>query len=247
MSNNITLSDMEALKAKYKEEDLENIIKKIEEEDYPVQYAIGNVPFLDATINVDERALIPRFATELLVHKLIKYIKDNNLENTRCVDICSGSGCIGISLKKVFSESDITLIDKSHEALNLAKENAILNNVDLKFLESDILDNDLDGKYSIIVSNPPYVRLNEEVSNNTKYEPAMALYPGEDELLFYKRILEISKNHVTENFIIAFEIGALQGERIETIAKMHFPNARILLEKDYEKFDRYVFIFRKSE
>lgn len=247
MSNNITPPDMEALKAKYKDEDLENIIKKIEEEDYPIQYAIGNVPFLDVTINVDERALIPRFATELLVHKLIKYIKDNKLEKTRCVDICSGSGCIGIALKNAFSECDITLIDKSHEALSLAKENAILNNVDLEFLECDILNTDLDGKYSIIISNPPYVRLDEEVSENTKYEPAMALYPGEDELLFYKRILEISKNHVTENFIIAFEIGALQGEKLKTLAKTHFPNSRILLEKDYENFDRYVFIFGKSE
>jgi len=247
MSNSITTPDMEALKVKYKDKDLENIIKKIEEEDYPIQYAIGNVPFLDVTINVDERALIPRFATELLVHKLIKYIKDSNLENTRCVDICSGSGCIGIALKNVFKESDVTLIDKSHEALTLAKENATLNNVDLEFLECDILDSDLEGKYSIIVSNPPYVRLDEEVSENTKYEPAMALYPGEDELLFYKRILEISENHVTENFIIAFEIGASQGESIVNLAKKHFPNARILLEKDYENFDRYVFIFGKSE
>ncbi len=247
MSSKIITPDMEALKAKYRGKDLEKIIKKIEEEDYPIQYAIGNVPFLDVTINVDERALIPRFATELLVHKLIKYIKDENLEKSRMADICCGSGCIGIALKKAYPESNITLIDKSPEALSLAKENAILNNVDLKFLESDILNNEIDEKYSIVVSNPPYVRLDEEVSNNTKYEPAMALYPGEDELLFYKRILKICREHVTENFIIAFEIGALQGERIVNLAKMHFPNSRILLEKDYEKFDRYVFIFGKSE
>ncbi len=247
MSSKMTTPDMEALKAKYKGKELEKIIKRIEEEDYPIQYAIGNVPFLDVTINVDERALIPRFATELLVHKLIKYIKDNGLEETRMVDICSGSGCIGITLKKAYPNSHVILIDKSPEALSLAKENAILNNVDLEFLESDILKDEINGEYSIVVSNPPYVRLDEEVSNNTKYEPKMALYPGDDELLFYKRILEISKKHVTENFIIAFEIGALQGERIENLAKEHFPNARILLEKDYENFDRYVFILGKSE
>ncbi len=248
MSNKIMDVDIKELKKKYKSDlELSNIIKKIEEEDYPVQYAIGYVPFLNVKINTDERALIPRFSTELLVQKLITYINKYKLDNSSIIDICSGSGCIGIALKKEFPNSNVTLVEKSSLALSLSKENALLNETRVHFIESDILTSEVKGKYSIIVANPPYVRLDEEVSNNTKYEPYMALYPGEDELLFYKAILKYSYKHHKDNFIIALEIGAKQGKRIIYLAKKYFPSSKILLEKDYDNYDRFIFILNVSE
>lgn len=244
----ISISDWNELTKKYtSDEELSNIINKLEN-NYPIQYAIGNVEFLDTKILVDERVLIPRFETELLVSKLIKYIYDYNLNNSNMLDLCCGSGCIGINLKHNFDNAYVTCVDKSNDALNLARENAKLNECNIDFLNKDVLNEyNYNEKYSIIVSNPPYVRLDEYVSENTKYEPSMALYPGEDDILFYKRILDYSKDIITNKNIIAFEIGSTQAERIVQYAKNMYPNARIEVQKDYNDFDRYIFIFNNCE
>ncbi len=240
---NITSLDYKLLTEKYKGSKLASIIKKIEEEDYPVQYAIGNVQFYYNFIHVDERVLIPRFETELLVDKLLKYIKIRKLENSNIVDICTGSGCIAISLKKNLENSKVEAIDISNDALKVARLNAKLNKVDITFMEKDILkENIKDAKYSVIVSNPPYVKSGEIVSNNTKYEPKIALYPGEDDIIFYKRILDLSKNMLNSRGIIAFEIGATQGESIIKYTRKIYPQAKIDLEKDYNNLERYIFI-----
>ena len=178
--------DFPLLKKRYKSSELEAIIKKIEN-DYPVQYAIGDVDFLKTNINVDERVLIPRFETELLVDKLSKYIDYYSFGEKEMIDLCTGSGCIAIALKTEFSNAKITAIDISEEALELAQQNALLNNVQVTFIKMDILKGiKVEKKFSVLVSNPPYVKLEEEVSSNTKYEPNIALYPGEDDIIFYK-------------------------------------------------------------
>lgn len=224
---------------------LDKIIKKIEN-DYPVQYAIGNVEFLNNEILVNKWVLIPRFETELFVHKLTEYIKKENLQTERILDLCTGSGCIAISLKKEFSGSYVVGVDKSIMALNVARRNAKHNKVSIKLKKKDILKNTkYPYKFSVLVSNPPYVKLEEEVSKNTKYEPKKALYPGEDDIIFYKKILDYSKQILYKKNIIAFEIGCTQATKICSYAKKIFPEARIIVEKDYNNYDRFVFIFNE--
>jgi len=245
-SEKITELDYQLLRDKYSEAELRSVLKKIED-DYPVQYAIGNVQFLDCELDVDERVLIPRFATELLVDKLKNYIRKYGFENSSMIDLCTGSGCIAIALKKAFSGSKVSALDKSLDAIDVAKSNADKNGVNIEFISSDILFSSVDEKFSVIVSNPPYVKMDEYVSPNTKYEPAMALYPGDDDIVFYKRIIDLSRTMLEDRGIIAFEIGSTQGSKISEYVKKVLPQCKVILEKDYENFTRYVFILKNCE
>ena len=243
----ISEADWKCLIQKYYGKKLDKIVKRIEN-DYPVQYAIGNVEFLDCTIDVSKNVLIPRFETELLVDKLRKYIRDYNLKNSNILDLCTGSGCIAIALKKANPSAHVVAVDISFKALITAVKNAKKNSVKIKFLRRNILINsNFKHKFSIIVANPPYVKTNEIVSSNTKFEPQKALYPGEDDIVFYKRIINIAKYIAYPKNIIAFEIGSTQSERICKYAKKVFKNAKIVVEKDYNNFDRFIFIFNNCE
>lgn len=243
----ISIPDFECLEKKYSGKKLEKEIKKIKN-GYPVQYSIGYVDFLDTKILVDKRVLIPRFETELLVYKLRDYIKKYNLEKSNIVDFCSGSGCIGISLKKTFVESNVFCVEKSVGAIINARNNSKINNTKIIFFKKDVLKKlSFKNKFSVLISNPPYVRLDEYVTPNTKYEPYIALYPGSDDILFYKKILDNAKDVLYPKNIIAFEIGSTQAERVCEYAKKIFPNANISVEKDYNNFDRFIFIFNNCE
>jgi len=244
----ISEADWKCLCEKYKSQRvLEKTVKRIEN-NYPIQYAIGNVEFYNSKIIVNKNVLIPRFETELLVEKLIKYIKNFDLEKESVLDLCTGSGCIAISLKKELKNAKIVGIDKSYSALSVALKNAKLNKVDIDFNRMDVLKNfNIKKKFSVLVSNPPYVRVDEEVSINTKYEPQMALFPGEDDIIFYKKILDNAKNILYEKNIIAFEIGSTQAERICKYASKIYKDAKIIVEQDYNGFDRFIFIFNNCE
>lgn len=212
---------------------------------YPVQYLIGNVDFYGNLIEVNENVLIPRYETELLVEKTIKLLKNNNLINPKILDIGTGSGCIAISLAKTFA-SEVTAIDISELALEVAAKNAQLNNVNINFIKKDILNENIVGNYDLIVSNPPYVMFNEEVDPKTKYEPQNALFAKNNGLEFYEEIIKKSVNHLNKLGIIAFEIGMRQADAIKNIAKQYYKTAEILIEKDYSNRDRYVFIINKD-
>ena len=239
--------DWKCLQKKYDEKRLQKIVKRIET-DYPIQYAIGNVEFLNCTIDVSKSVLIPRFETELLVDKLKDIINKNELQNGPILDLCTGSGCIAIALKKAFSNSSVVGVDKSLRALMVARKNAKKNNVKVKFLKKDVLKKfKIKQKFSVIVSNPPYVKIGEMVSENTKYEPKMALYPGEDDIIFYKKIIDNAREITYKKSIIAFEIGAAQSQDICKYAADRFQNSRIVVEKDYNGFERFIFIFNNCE
>lgn len=242
----MTELDYSILQYRYDEKELKRVLKMIDD-DYPVQYAIGDVDFLGYKIKVDERVLIPRFETELLVDKLLKYIVAFGIEHSRIVDVCTGSGCIAVALKKRISSATVVGIDKSPDALDIARENATCLNADILFVERDVLvDMNLECKFDVLVSNPPYVKEDEPVAANTKYEPAMALYPGEDDIIFYRRILEQAQDFMSDRFIIAFEIGSTQGERVCKLVRQFFPNASVSLEQDYAGLDRFIFIFSEK-
>ena len=240
MNNKIDKPSLSLLKEKYKGKDYEDIIERIVVDNYPVQYAIGNVPFYGSIINVDERALIPRFETELLVDIVYKKIKGKKLN---ILDLCTGSGCIAISLKNKSKDFSITGVDISEKALSLAKENAKLNNTEVEFIKKDILkDHKYKKKYDVIISNPPYVKLSEYVSPNTKYEPQNALYAGSNNLIFYETIVDYAKDILNDKFIIAFEINNKDGRVLKELAEEKFENAKVSLLKDYNKLDRFLII-----
>ena len=243
----INEADWQCLIKKYSKKKLTKVIEKIKG-DYPIQYLIGNIEFLDCTIDVSKSVLIPRFETELFVDKLKKLIQENDFIKGRILDLCTGSGCIAISLKKAFPLSKVDAVDKSLRALKVAYKNSKKNKTKIQLMKKDILKKvHFKKKYSIIVSNPPYVKLNEEVTPNTKYEPRIALYPGEDDIIFYKKILEFSKDIIYKKNIIAFEIGSTQSEKICKIAKSIYKDSKIIVEKDYNGYNRFVFILNNCE
>lgn len=239
------MNELEYLK-KYlhKEDNLDEAIKRLEQGE-PVQYIVGDVDFYGNIIKVNKDVLIPRRETEELVEKTTAYIKKYLNPNIKVLDIGTGSGCIPIALKKLIPSLTIDAVDISDKALATAKDNALSNNTEINFKHSDVFSN-VTNKYDCIISNPPYIRKDEEimevVSNN---EPHLALYAEDNGLYFYKKIINESDKYLNKKFIIAFEMGQEQGKDIVEIAKEKYPNAKILLEKDMQHLDRFIFIINE--
>jgi release factor glutamine methyltransferase len=167
--------------------------------DNPIQYIIGETWFHGLRLKVSPDVLIPRPETEELVSVAEKDIRKKKFNELSILDLCTGSGCIAMSLKKIFPFAKVTALDISLAALQIARENARLNKCDIGFVHGDILDkktvSDLQDYY-IIISNPPYVRESEKKfmkKNVLEYEPAIALFvPDEDPLMFYKAIADLA-------------------------------------------------------
>ena len=225
-------------------EDLSKAIKRLEQGE-PVQYIVGDVNFYGNIIKVNNNVLIPRPETEELVEKTSVLIKELFSDNINILDIGTGSGCISIALKKIFPNSIVEGIDISEEAIEIAKDNATENNVDINFYQSDIFSN-INNKYDCIISNPPYLKEGDYIMDIVKNnEPHLALYAEEKGLYFYKIILKEANKYLKERFIIALEIGENQKEDILKIAEQYFPNANIISDKDLRKLDRFIFIIQK--
>ncbi len=238
------MTDEELIK-KYVSKEKQKVALEKLTSSYPVQYIIGNVEFYDSIIKVNEDVLIPRFETEYLVDKTIKYITKLNITNPNILEIGTGSGCIAIALKKHLN-CNIEAIDISDKAIKIAKENATINNVNINFTIKDIHEFNTNKKYDVIISNPPYVPFNSKVDEKIKYEPNNAIYAKDNGLYFYDLILKKIKNSLNTNYLIAFEIGDKEGQDITNIVKKYLPNAYVLLEKDYNNYDRYIFISSKK-
>lgn len=186
----------------------------------PLQYILGETEFMGLTFKVTEDTLIPRQDTETLVETVIEKIKDKE-KQIRVLDIGTGTGCIGISIAKFCPNAKVTLLDYSDAILDVAKENAELNGVNVEIMRCDVLEEIPEGKYDIIVSNPPYIETDTifSLDNIVKsYEPPEALDGGFDGLMFYQRIVEdLVETILEENGLIAFEIGYNQGEAVTEI------------------------------
>ena len=230
------MNELKYLK-KYYKGNIEEAIKRLEKGE-PVQYIVGDVDFYGNTIKVDKRVLIPRFETEGLVEIALNYLTNTNLD---VVDLGTGSGCIPITLKKKLPNINIDAVDISQDALDLALENAKLNNVEINFINGDMLK-PLNKKYDCIISNPPYIAYDEEIMDIVKNnEPNNALYADNDGLYFYEEILKNCKKYLKEKYYIFFEIGYSQGERIKELA-IKYLNCNVQIKKDLQGFDRYVII-----
>lgn len=180
----------------------------------PLQYILGETSFYNCTIKVNNETLIPRPETEELVNLIIR---ENPGFRGRVIDIGTGSGCIAIALKKNLREAEVTGIDISEGALEMASSNGILNNVDVSFLKGDILkfDSELIPPAEIIVSNPPYVLESEKqnMSQNVfDFEPHNALFvPDDDPLIFYRAIVNLSERILIPGGKLYFEINEAKG------------------------------------
>lgn len=234
--------EIEYLKKYLKDKDMETAIKELES-GIPVQYIVGNVDFYGNTFKVNNNTLIPRFETELLVEKTIKYINKYFNNEIKILDIGTGSGCIAITLNKLLDNSMVTAVDISKDALDVARENNKINNTDVNFIESDVFSN-INDKYDVIISNPPYISYDEDIMDVVyNNEPHMALYADDNGLYFYDKILRECRKYLNDRFLIAFEIGYKQGNDILNIVNKYFDNVNISLEKDYSGRDRFIFIW----
>ena len=231
------MTDIEYLKKYLDFDKLEEGINKLNQ-GIPVQYIVGNVEFYGCIIEVDKNVLIPRFETEELVDRVIKKLKNKN--NLDIVDLGTGSGCIAISLAKNLN-SNVDAVDISETALEVAKKNAINNDINVNFYLGDML-NPLNKKYDLIISNPPYISYDEEIMDIVKNnEPHLALYADNEGLYYYEQILKNVKDYLKKDYLIAFEIGYKQAKKIEILAHSYL-NCKVTVEKDLYGKDRYVFI-----
>ena len=211
----------------------------------PIQYIIGETEFCDLKFKVNENVLIPRPETSELVYKIVERQKTKDKRQLSILDIGTGSGCIAISLAKNIPGSKVHALDISEKALEVAKENAINNNVDVTFINDDILSlkNNIETKFDIIVSNPPYVRELEKAEmrdNVLKWEPHNALFVSDnDPLIFYRNILEFAKTHLNENGEIWFEINEYLGKEMTDLCK-EYGFSDIQIFEDFRGKERVV-------
>lgn len=196
------------------------------ENNEPIQYIIGEAEFYGLSFKVNHHTLIPRPETEEMVGFILSdqgLITDNSSLRT-VLDIGTGSGCIAISLAKNLPQANVAALDISEEALNIAKENAAINKVEVNFFHADILGTKrLPQLYDVIVSNPPYVRELEKKlmqQNVLKYEPEAALYVSDiDPLLFYRAISHLASDHLKPNGKLFFEINEYLAEEVVLLLK----------------------------
>ena len=231
--------------------DIEKLYKSSLEalkENKPIQYVIGNVNFYGLKFIVNKNVLIPRFETEELVEQVVEYAKSLNKDKIKILDLGCGSGAIGLTLKSILKDSEVTLIDISKEALEVARLNANNLNLDVTFIESDWFSNVKLEKYDIIVSNPPYIRTDEEIEEIVRdNEPSLALYGGVDGLDCYRKILANIKPYLNNKFLIAFEIGESQKEEIYDIVNKYLYDVEIICKKDLYSRNRMIFVRNKID
>ncbi len=205
----------------------------------PLQYILGECEFMSLQFSVSPGVLIPRADTETLVETVIENCEDS----MKVIDICSGSGCIGISIAHYVKDILVDMVDISDKAVETAKKNIAANGVGerVKVKKMDILNEYPLEKYDIAVSNPPYIEtevidtLQTEVKD---YEPLIALDGGNDGLIFYRRIIDTASNFLKNNGLLAFEIGYNQGESVKAMMSENFKNVELI--KDLCGNDRVV-------
>lgn len=209
---------------------------------YPLQYIFGEWDFYGRPFYVGPGVLVPRADTETLVEAVLENLKEK--EAPEILDLCAGSGCIGITLAKEKENSKVLMVEKFDEAIRYTKRNIERNSAfNAEVEKGDIFESAFsDKKYDIIVSNPPYIPQTEmdEISPETKFEPETALLAEDEGMQFYKAITENYKNSLKENGVIAFEVGINQSARVAEILKTQgFKN--VTVKKDLNSIDRVVF------
>ena len=214
---------------------MELISRRSEHE--PMDSLMGYTEFLGLTIPFSQYTLSPRQETEIMVDNIIR--ENKGRDNLTVLDLCSGSGCIGLAIAKHLGAA-VTIVDISAAAIAVAEQNAKLNNVSVNIVSSDLFEN-VEGKYDIIVTNPPYIpsrdclTLEKEVVD---YDPILALDGGQDGLDLIRKIVKDSPNYLNKDGLIYMEYGIGQTEQIKRLFEIDFDNIEIV--KDYSGIDRYI-------
>ncbi len=226
---------------------IKKVIQRLRNEE-PIQYIFGSTEFYGLLFNVSTDTLIPRPETEELVEWIIETVKQDeylsSLSELRILDIGTGTGCIAITLTKLIPSANTTAVDISKNALTVAESNSALNEVNVHFVISNVLElSSLENELDIIVSNPPYVRNSEkiEIKNNVlKYEPDTALFVEDDDpLLFYRKIGKLSLESLNPNGYLFFEINQYLGkEMVDLLSDLGYQH--IELRKDVFGNDRMI-------
>ena len=229
-----------------KEKFMECIQKRCE--GIPFAYITGKQEFMKLSFKVTQDVLIPRPDTEILVENVIKIVKSNQEKKYNILDMCSGSGCIGISLNKYLDNVKVTGADISKNALEIARYNNIVHNTNVEFINSDLFENMADRVFDIIVSNPPYIPTNDikNLQKEVLNEPTLALDGGQDGLDIYRKIVLSAKKHLEDGGYLVFEIGYDQAKQVCDILKIEgYEDIKVI--KDLSNNDRVIICrFRKK-
>lgn len=236
--------EMDANQITYYQEVIEKRSQRI-----PLQHITGVQEFMGYLFQVNEHVLIPRQDTETLIETVLEYIPkdfkvkgcDNTEGKYKVLDMCTGSGCIVISLLKLRDTICGSGVDISSEALEVARNNGILNGVEVQWMESDLFTN-IEETYDFIISNPPYIQTSviEELEAEVKlHDPMLALDGKADGLYFYRKIIEQAREYLNPEGVLLFEIGNDQGEAVSEYMKAYgFED--VIVKKDLAGLDRVV-------
>lgn len=202
---------------------IRSLVKRLTEGE-PLQYLLGEWEFWGYPFKVGKGVLIPRPDTETLVEAALAICRRNAPDAPKIADLCSGSGCIAVTLKKELPRSEVYAVELSEAALGYLRENVKRNNTDVKIIAADVLDPETSehlGGFDIIVSNPPYLTEEDMADLQTEVakEPAMALFGGEDGLDFYRKMTRLWKSSLKAGGFLCYEFGMGQHEAVEEILK----------------------------
>jgi len=204
----------------------------------PIQYVLGKTSFMDLEFKVNSLVLIPRPETEELVRLILK----EDLDGKEILDIGTGSGCIAISLAKNLPNAKVSALDISKDALEVAKENAMLNNVSIEFIHADIFEYKSDKKYDVIVSNPPYVLESQKSlmkKNILDFEPELALFVEDiNPLLYYEEITNALRNNLNSEGFFFFEINNSLSDEVEKLLRKYCFRVNAL--NDHRNLKRFI-------
>ena len=195
-------------------------------EGYPLQYLLGEWEFYGYPFKVGEGVLIPRPDTETLIEQILDYCRKNGIQSPKIADLCSGSGCIAITLKKELPNAQVTAVEISPQALEYLRENVRLNDTDISIVTGDVFSSELCrslGSFDIIVSNPPYLTGEDmrELQKEVSCEPALALFGGNDGLGFYRAITQLWKKRLLRGGRIFYEFGMGQHGAVAEILRQN--------------------------
>lgn len=207
----------------------------------PAQYILGYADFADMRLKVDERVLIPRPETEELVQLILE---ENAGDGMAILDMCTGSGALALALKKNRPSWQVSASDISQEAIDLAKENANVQVLPIKFILSDLF-RAISDRFDIIVTNPPYISPGDRAEvglNVLTWEPHLALFAEEEGLAIYRRLAQEAGAHLKDRGKIYLEIGYKQGSTVSALFQEQFPNRRIRVIRDSLGHDRMVVV-----
>ena len=251
----LELANLEAhnLYMEYDEEVPQGLLEAFEagirrmEQGEPLGHVLGFEWFYGYRFKVNPDVLIPRPETEELVANILAaYDECFDGQDVDVIDVGTGSGAIAIALRKEEAHLQVTASDISEQAVAVARKNAADNAADVTFLTGDMLEPFIEAgiRCDILVSNPPYIPVHEQMEHSVvDFEPHVALFGGEDGLKFYREIFANAHRVIKEKAILAFEMGYDQGERLRALAKEHFPDARVEINKDLSGKNRMLFVY----